>query len=261
MGYAALVLDIDGTLVCPERPRPSAACIAALGGLQARGVAVMVATGRGPFLCTTQLLGGFVPDYRVCANGAYVMDAAGRTVYQNRFTEEQFHGLVAYARSTGHRLSFTYEDAYHVYSDSDEYLLRFDARPRPVAHVKDGAHTQPQLSAMPFGAFYIMPPEHSAAARAANGGLKMLQSFPGGFDVCKTEMGKAVGVDALLQQLGLEWRDVVAVGDSENDLEILQAAGLGIAMGNAPEGVKQAADAVTASVQEDGVLQVIEAYF
>ncbi|MNW12292.1 Sugar phosphatase YidA [compost metagenome] len=60
--------------------------------------------------------------------------------------------------------------------------------------------------------------------------------------------------------LGIRMEEVAACGDSLNDLEMLRAAGLGIAMGNAQEAVKQSADAVTGTNEEDGVAQAIRTY-
>jgi hydroxymethylpyrimidine pyrophosphatase-like HAD family hydrolase len=64
---------------------------------------------------------------------------------------------------------------------------------------------------------------------------------------------KASGIDVLLAHLGLDRADAIAIGDSHNDLEMLAHAGVGIAMGNAPEVVRAVADEVTAAVDADGV--------
>ncbi|MEI0738592.1 HAD hydrolase family protein [Paenibacillus sp. JTLBN-2024] len=56
-------------------------------------------------------------------------------------------------------------------------------------------------------------------------------------------------------------QQVIAVGDNFNDMDMLEYAGLGVAMGNAPESVKNAADEVTLSNDDDGVAKVIEKYF
>ena len=71
---------------------------------------------------------------------------------------------------------------------------------------------------------------------------------------------KASGVVALAARYQIPLEQVMALGDSYNDLEMLRTAGLGIAMGQAPEQVKAAAQAVTASNQEDGVALALERY-
>lgn len=64
----------------------------------------------------------------------------------------------------------------------------------------------------------------------------------------------------LIERLGLEREDVIACGDGLNDLSMIRYAGLGVAMANAQPEVKEAADVVTLSNDEDGVAEVIERY-
>ncbi|MDD3797288.1 MAG: Cof-type HAD-IIB family hydrolase [Lachnospiraceae bacterium] len=64
---------------------------------------------------------------------------------------------------------------------------------------------------------------------------------------------KAYGMELLLKHLGMKREDTIAVGDGMNDYEMLQFAGIGVAMGNAEEELKQVADRVTAPIQEDGL--------
>lgn len=71
---------------------------------------------------------------------------------------------------------------------------------------------------------------------------------------------KGLGVGWLLDRLGVDPAAVLALGDGENDVEMLQLAGLGVAMGNAGPPALAAADAVTASNEEDGVARAIERY-
>ena len=79
-----------------------------------------------------------------------------------------------------------------------------------------------------------------------------------GADVVEREASKAQGLLRLCQYYGLSAQDAVAFGDSMNDFEILQTAGLGIAMGNAMDELKQVADYVTAPVGEDGIWKACE---
>ncbi len=73
-------------------------------------------------------------------------------------------------------------------------------------------------------------------------------------------VSKASGVALLATDLGLTMADVVAVGDGENDMPLLEAAGMGVAMGNASEEVRNRADAVVRGHDEDGVAEAIERF-
>lgn len=79
-------------------------------------------------------------------------------------------------------------------------------------------------------------------------------------EITKSAFTKGSAVRYLSEYLGIPIEDTIAVGDSENDLAMLRAAGIGIAMGNASDYVKEAADDVTSSVEEDGVYHAFRKY-
>lgn len=92
------------------------------------------------------------------------------------------------------------------------------------------------------------------------GGLEITNSHPNNLELNPSGISKASGVGEVCRLLGIGMHEVIAVGDSLNDIAMIRAAGLGVAMGNAQDEVKRAADAVTATNDEDGVAQVIRRY-
>jgi hydroxymethylpyrimidine pyrophosphatase-like HAD family hydrolase len=74
-------------------------------------------------------------------------------------------------------------------------------------------------------------------------------------------VSKASGLARVAEELGVDRADVLAIGDGRNDIEMLRWAGRGVAMGQAVEEVKEAADGVTAPVQDDGVAVELERWF
>lgn len=92
------------------------------------------------------------------------------------------------------------------------------------------------------------------------GGLEITNSSPQNLEINPLGVNKAAGIREVCKLLGLKMEQVVAVGDSLNDLAAIQQAGLGVAMGNAQETVKQEADVVVASNNEDGIAEVIQKY-
>ena len=76
-----------------------------------------------------------------------------------------------------------------------------------------------------------------------------------------SQVSKAAAMQKIGERYGISREEMIAVGDGPNDIEMLEYAGLGIAMGNAAEEVKRHAGSVTASNDDEGVLQVIRKYF
>ncbi|MFB5677099.1 Cof-type HAD-IIB family hydrolase [Paenibacillus terreus] len=89
------------------------------------------------------------------------------------------------------------------------------------------------------------------------GGLEITNSSPTNLEINPQGISKESGVKEVCGLLGITMEEVVAVGDSLNDLAVIQAVGLGVAMGNAQQTVKEAADLVVASNNDDGIVEVI----
>jgi len=91
-------------------------------------------------------------------------------------------------------------------------------------------------------------------------GASLTQSGEMNMEVIPADADKGSGLRMLSQRLGIRREEIMAVGDQLNDLPMLRYAGLGVAVANAPEMVRQAADAVTDRNDEDGVGKAIEKY-
>lgn len=92
------------------------------------------------------------------------------------------------------------------------------------------------------------------------GGLEITNSTPWNIEVNPQGISKASGIRTVCELLGIDMAETIAVGDSLNDLAAIQAAGVGVAMGNAQLAVKENADYVTSSNNEDGIAQVIRKF-
>ncbi len=99
------------------------------------------------------------------------------------------------------------------------------------------------------------------AARLGLHGTDYVVGWTAWLDLSPVGVSKASGLARVCEELGVEQADVLAIGDGRNDLEMLRWAGRGVAMGQAVEEVREAADHVTASVFDDGVAVELERYF
>ncbi len=90
--------------------------------------------------------------------------------------------------------------------------------------------------------------------------VHITKSKPRFLEITECSVNKGVALAALAKQFGIVQEEVMAIGDSFNDLEMIQYAGMGVAMGNARLEIKELADIVTASNEEDGVAEAIERY-
>ena len=116
-----------------------------------------------------------------------------------------------------------------------------------------------------FKVLLTAPPVRAAEhekrlARRFMGRLSIYRSEPYFIEIMPRGVDKGAAIAGLIERLGLEREDVIACGDGLNDLAMIKYAGLGVAMGNAQPEIKAAADVVTGTNDEDGLVSVIEQY-
>jgi HAD superfamily hydrolase (TIGR01484 family) len=123
------------------------------------------------------------------------------------------------------------------------------------------------LVAVPVSRVIIRDPEATAddfvalAGRLGLHGTDYVVGWTAWLDLAPVGVSKASGLEYVARELGVDPADVLAVGDGRNDIEMLRWAGRGVAMGQAIEVVRQAADAVTASVHDEGLAQELDRYW
>ena len=88
--------------------------------------------------------------------------------------------------------------------------------------------------------------------------LEFISSWPQNIEINPGDMNKGESVRRTAQALGLTMDEVMVLGDYDNDISMLEYAGIGMAMGNSSDKVKASADYVTASVDEDGIARSVE---
>jgi Cof subfamily protein (haloacid dehalogenase superfamily) len=262
VGYRLVVVDLDGT-ARSRRLGITDGVRRAVADAQARGVRVCVATGRmwrsaEPWV---RSLGADSPV--ILYNGGQVLDfAERRTLYERRLPR-------AAARAALALIAGRPDVQPHLYLQDRVYAPR--RHPLSDAYVLDDGlayDVAPDLAGLlvddPHKILVIGSPADvdalGAEVRAAGLPVHAVTSEPTYLEILPPGISKGTALAALLAALGLSRAEVVAVGDNWNDLEMIEAAGLGVAMGHAPAGVRARADFVCGTAEEEGVRQVIERF-
>lgn len=242
-----IFFDIDGTLLDHRKQLPVSAK-EAIQALKELGHEVALATGRSPFMLrrVAEELG---IDSYVGFNGQYVV-MRGERIYTNPFREEELDELSRFAATSGHPLVYLDEDfmrssmEHHFYVEHCMASLEYAHPEYDPGFFRGRPIYQTML-------FCKEPEERQYRERFAE--LSFVRWHPFSLDVLPGGGSKASGIAQLIHSMGFEREEVYAFGDNLNDLEMLQYVGHGIAMGNAPDCVKQAARYVTADVDRHGI--------
>ena len=267
MGYEILAVDLDGTLLNSKK-QISEVTKQALVGLMKTEKKVVLASGRPTkgILPLIEELGLKQYDsYVISYNGACVTNCrTGEVIYQKTLPQE----VIA--------------SAYDLTEQFDMDFITYNAD-SVFCHQEPNAYTQIEINAermnlvvtenfvkeIDFPVHKCMFVGDPAIAVKMEAALKdryrsqysIYRSDPYFVEIMPPCTDKGKALQSLLDRTGFSKEQLICCGDSYNDISMLEFAGVGVAMRNAPEEVKEHADYVTASNDEDGVARVIEEFF
>ena len=251
-----VALDLDGT-VFNDKKEITPRTLAAIRAACARGVAVLPATGRtasGIPAAFTSIPG---VRYALTSNGASVVDLTTG----EQLVNQQGGGMMSIF--IGGKSYTTRENAENHMDVVPENLKSYFRTTRIEvddmhATLRTHAHEIEKYSLI-----YHDEAERDAAWRAIEAacpGVELTSSLPRNMEVNAPGVTKGSGLLALAAHLGLTRAQTMAVGDSGNDRAMIEAAGLGVAMGNATDDIRKIADVTTDDNNHDGVAAAIEKY-
>lgn len=235
-----IFFDVDGTLLPGNAGSIPGDTVEAIRELQKRGHKVVTCTGRHPNEVKAFDHVGF--DGYVLLNGQLCRDSSLRPIFSNPI----------------------------VGTDKDELLRVFHGDQVPLILVELGRqfmnfHTEHVKEVQDECAIPVYPIEEYTGADILMatafvdwdlkiGGLKVARWHQWALDVYPDGAGKKQGIEVMMKHFGVDRENTIAFGDAHNDIEMLQFAGIGVAMGNGYEETKKAADYVTGDCDKGGIV-------
>ena len=252
----ALFFDVDGTLVSFNTHRIPQSAVDALAEAKRRGAMVFISTGRPMRLINNLDAIQHLVDGYITANGA-CCSMGGETIACREIPNPEARALIGAAGRDGFSMLVVGESRLTVVNDGADVDRYF----RQMLDVSDLGEGTALADVLAERIVQLTPIIDEAAERRLMPLLPSCVSarwFPAFTDITARGADKGTALMTVAAHLGIDREDTVAFGDGGNDKSILQAAGTGVAMGNAPDDVKAVADYVTASVDEDGIARALE---
>lgn len=266
MKYKILVLDLDGTLTnkkkeITERTRDT------LIRAQQAGVTIVLASGRptyGIMPLAKELELDKYEGYILAYNGGQIIDCkTGELMYENVLDPEVYPYLYACAQENGFQI-LSYKDEYIVSENSDDQYVQHEAflNRMPCKTVDSFLE---EINFPVAKCLIVGDPEPLALLepvmkKELDNKMNVFRSEPFFLELVPKGIDKARCLAVLLEELNLTPADMMACGDGFNDLSMIEFAGHGVAMANAQEVVRQAANYITLSNEEDGVAHAVEKF-
>ena len=250
-----IFFDIDDTLRNSKTGFIPSTIPTVFQQLRDRGILTGIATGRGIFGVVPEIK-ALKPDFFVTLNGAYIEDKKGSVLYSHKIARDRVEEYIAWTKEVG--------IDYGLVGSHEAKLSR---RTEMISQAIDPIY--PDLEVDPD--FYqkediyqmwtfedqgddLTLPESLAST------LRMVRWHEHSSDVVSISGSKAAGVAKVVDQLGLKPENVMVFGDGLNDSELFDYAGISVAMGISHDKIKEKADYITKTLEEDGIFDALEGF-
>lgn len=269
-----VALDLDGTLF-DNSSRISERNLAAIRSITDKGIHVVISTGR-PFegIPFDQIKGTGI-NYAITANGSGIYEIpTGKCLYENAMDEELVTPILnflltrdihmdAFIGGKGYTPVQCVETAQKltVPSSIKNYIITTRTRLDNILqfiHENQLKVQKMTLNFYPAADGTLIDRETVRKFLVSNPSITTVCGGYNNLEFTRADANKGVGLRKLAEILGVNPDATMAIGDTENDLAIIEAAGIGVAMGNATDAVKARADYVTTTNTKDGVAAAIE---
>ena len=250
-----IFFDIDDTLRNSKTGFIPSTIPTAFKQLRDKGILTGIATGRGIFGVVPEIK-ALKPDFFVTLNGAYIEDKKGNVIYSNKIAKDKVEEYITWTKEVG-----------IDYGLVGSHAAKLSRRTEMISQAIDPIY--PDLEVDPD--FYqkediyqmwtfeeqgddLVLPESLAST------LRLVRWHEHSSDVVPISGSKAAGVAKVVDQLGLKPENVMVFGDGLNDLELFDYAGISVAMGVSHEKIKEKADYITKTLEEDGIFDALEGF-
>lgn len=265
MKYKLIVLDVDGTMLNSNREMTKRT-VQTLRRVQQMGIKVALASGRptyGILPLARRIDLDVYEGYIISYNGAQVMEAKdGQIIFERRIDPQMVPYIEKKARKMG--LTMAYYDGNEVVSDDISNPHVADEAQMNGMSLRQDEMISVGMDDWPSEIMLVSDDEQALNSleqhmqRHLAGVMDTIHSNPYYLEIVGYQVGKSYAMSALVQKMGIQMSEVLAIGDGAADINMIQMAGTGVAMGNATEGVRRCADFTTLSNDEDGAAVAIE---
>lgn len=266
MTYKMLVVDIDDTLVNSHN-QITPETIAGIQALQAAGHAFVLASGRptASVLSIAKSLGmDQYPEYIISFNGAVLMNALTQETLFAKHIETQDLEEIIQTLQANDLAILTYDDT-HIVLDRENAFSHIEEELTGIPTRYDATFFEGIAQDVPkfigVGDPDIVSHLETTMAGRLGQATRMVSSKPFYLEIMHESVSKGDAIKALCQHLHIDLSEVIAMGDGNNDLQMLEVAGKGIAVANASPAMLDMADEIAPSNDDNGVLHIIQKYF
>lgn len=250
-----IFFDIDDTLRNSKTGFVPSTIPRVFKQLREKGILTGIATGRGIFGVVPEIK-ALNPDFFVTLNGAYIEDKKGNIIYSNKIAKDKVEEYIAWTKEVGIDYGLVGSHAAKLSRRTEMISQAIDPIYPNLEVDRDFYQNEDIYQMWTFeeqGDDLTLPDSLAST-------LRMVRWHEHSSDVVPISGSKAAGVAKVVDQLGLKPENVMVFGDGLNDLELFDYAGISVAMGISHDKIKERADYITKTLEEDGIFDALEGF-
>ena len=259
MNIKAIFFDIDGTIRSFKTKTIPENTANTLRKLKEKGIKIFIATGRAPFHTTflNDLL-DFKFDGYITINGQYCYLESGEVLNDKILSKEDIKNVLPYFKENKIACDFALLDGAFMNLKNSRVKWLEDELGDSERFKEDSLAYEKAISEKVYQLNVFVSEEEEEDFLAYMPSSKAARWTTHFTDVIPKDGGKNTGIDAIISHFGIKLEETMAFGDGGNDIDMLKHAGIGVAMENAGDNVKEIADYITTSVDDDGITHALK---
>ena len=259
----AVALDLDGTLL-NSRKEISEENKNILKKLSENGVEILIVTGR-PYPITKKIAQSLeIPLTVICYNGARVMNLkTDEIIFEKVLEEKQVLKIIEFCRKNKKDLNLFQNDIWYV-EDLESIGTKYykkNSKLEPTLKLFDTFDNLQMIKSIIIDENDILEKVEKELRDILGNTVHFTYSQDKYLEILNKDVNKGLTLKNVLEEKGIEMSECIAFGDAHNDLEMLELAGIGVAMGNAHEVIKNKVQYITETNDNDGVAKFLKNFY
>lgn len=243
----AAFFDIDGTLLSHSIHGVPESAQEAVNAMKENGIKCVVSSGRSIMEYNRLPVNVLKFDGYITLNGQLIFDENQKVLFAHPIEGEARENILRLFHNKTIPLLLVEADRLYINFVNEHVEIASKAVSTPIPPVEE------YKGAPIYLAIAYVPKQKEDWLKRQVPGTLITRWNPFALDIVSATGGKQAGVEEYISSLNIQPEETIAFGDGENDLEMIRHAGIGVAMGNAEQCVKDAADYITDHIDEDGL--------
>ena len=251
----AAFFDVDGTLLSHATHCVPKSARESLEKLRSKGIKTYLCTGRHMLEFDFLPMADIPFDGYITLNGHLCLDANKQLLCDFPFPEDTIRALIANFKEHHLPLLLVEENGMTLNFVNDTVIRAQKAISSPIPNIApyDGKPIY-------LATAYVTPDEDDLIRSIIPSNCHIARWNDRGIDLILNDVGKVAGIRTIIEREGILPEECIAFGDAENDIDMIEFCGIGVAMGNAQQKVKNIADYVTTDIDQDGIENALRFY-